>query len=103
MTGLPMPPGGSPVYTLFFQGDGQTDIPFRDGRRCVTGTQVRLATKPALGGATSYPQGSDPSVSVQGGVVAPGARYYQAWYRNPAGPCGTGSSLSNGLSVIWVL
>jgi len=102
VTNLPIPGGGGSSFALFFQGDAQTNVPFQDGRRCVAGAQVRLGTKAGTGGTTSYPQGGDLSVSVKGLVAGPTARYYQVWYRNVSGPCGTGSNISNGVSVIWV-
>ncbi len=102
VTGLPIPGGGGPNYALFFQGDAQTNVPFQDGRRCVAGSQVRLATKGAFGGTTSYPQGGDLPVHIKGLVAGPGARYYQVWYRNGGGPCGTGSNFSSGVAVIWI-
>ena len=36
------------------------------------------------------------------GGIDPGATwYFQAWYRNPGGPCGTNFNLSNGLRVTF--
>ncbi len=100
---LPVPPiPGGTNFILFFQGAAATNVPFQDGIRCATGTQIRLGTKAHMGGSVSYPQMGDQSVSMKGLVAGPGARYYQGWYRNGAGPCGTGSNLTNGLSVIWV-
>jgi hypothetical protein len=93
-----LPPAG---FCLFFQGDAQTNAPFADGRRCAAGAVVRLATK-SHAGFSSFPQFGDLPVHTRGLVAAPGVRTYQVWYRNPAGPCLTGSNLSNGLSVIWV-
>jgi hypothetical protein len=102
VTNLPLPPLGA-GRVLFFQGTAPTNVPFNDGLRCVSGTQVRLGNKAHLGTTSTYPQAGDPSVSVKGGVPATGGpRYYQAWYRNVPGMCGTLSNLSNGLSVIWV-
>ncbi len=98
---LPIP-GMGEGFVLFFQGTLAANAPFQDGLRCVAGSQVRLGTKGHLNGTTSYPQGGDLPVSVKGGVTVPGPRYYQGWYRNVLGPCGTGSSLSNGVSVIWI-
>jgi hypothetical protein len=98
-TNMPSPSLGT-GFALFFQGDAQTNQPFADGRRCASGAVIRLATK-AHTGSASFPQGADPLVHVRGNVFAPGARYYQVWYRNSAGPCGTGSNLSNGVAVIW--
>ncbi len=93
-----LPPAG---FCLFFQGDAQTNAPFADGRRCAAGAVVRLATK-SHASFSSFPQFGDLSVHTRGLVAVPGVRTYQVWYRNPAGPCHTGSNLSNGLSVIWV-
>ncbi|MCY2960692.1 MAG: thrombospondin type 3 repeat-containing protein [Planctomycetota bacterium] len=97
---LAAPPSGA-SFCLFFQGSAQTNVPFLDGRRCAGGAVVRLATKSHTG-ASTYPQPGDQSVHTRGLVAAPGVRAYQVWYRNPSGPCGQGSNLSNGLSVIWV-
>jgi hypothetical protein len=100
-TQLPIP-GVPPGFVQFFQGTASTSIPFNDGKRCVTGTLVRLATKAHATGASSYPQLGDLPIHQKGFVPpAGGVRYYQAWYRNAIGPCGTGSNLSNGVSVIW--
>ena len=99
---LPSPPLGA-GSVLFFQGTLATNVPFNDGLRCVTGTQVRLGHKAHLGTTASYPQPGDMSVSMKGGLTpAGGVRYYQAWYRNVPGMCGSLSNLTNGLSVIWV-
>ncbi len=97
---LPTPPGGS-SFALFFQGDLATQVTFQDGIRCAAGNVVRLATKAHTTGSTNYPQSGDLPVSVRGQVTAPGVRYYQVWYRNANGPCGTGSNLTNGLQVNW--
>jgi hypothetical protein len=36
------------------------------------------------------------------GAIDPGDTWrFQAWYRDPAGPCGTGFNLSNGLEVTF--
>jgi len=90
----------NPGFALFFQGDVPVQVPFQDGFRCVTGNVIRLGTK-SHAGSTFYPQSGDPSVSVRGQVTLPGVRYYQVWYRNVFGPCGTGSNLSAGLQVTW--
>jgi hypothetical protein len=88
---------------VYLQGDAVTQAPFGDGLRCAGGVLKRLATKSVSGGSSSYPQGSDPKISVLG-VVPPagGVRYYQVFYRNPNGsPCGTFFNITNGVSVIW--
>jgi hypothetical protein len=97
-----LPNPAQPVFTLFFQGNTTTSTPFRDGKLCVTGSVVRLIQRDATGGSTSYPGVGDPRISALGSVPAAGAaRYYQAWYRNSTGPCGTGSNTTNGVAVIW--
>jgi hypothetical protein len=64
---------------------------------------VRLATKTNASGASQYPAAGDPSVSVRGGVLAPGMRTYQVWYRNAAAFCTTATfNLTNGLRATWV-
>jgi hypothetical protein len=51
-----------------------------------------------------YPFGALPTVSVRGGVAAPGTRTYQGWYRNAAAFCTTATfNLTNGLEIIWIL
>ncbi len=90
---------------LFFQGttlvQGGAGSPFGDGLRCAGGSVVRLATRATSGGAIEYPGAGDATVSVRGLVASPALRHYQVWYRNPAGPCGTGSNLTNAVSVNW--
>jgi hypothetical protein len=95
-----LPPTG---FAQFIQGTAVSGAPFQDGKRCAAGAVIRLGLKATVSGASSYPQLGDLSVSVRGVVPASGGvRYYQVWYRNPLGPCATGSNLSNGLSVVWV-
>jgi hypothetical protein len=89
-------------FALFFQGENQVRVPFVDGLRCASGNVVRLALKPHSGTA-NYPTGADLPVHIRGQVIVPGARYYQAWYRNGLGPCGNGSNLTNGVAVVWQL
>jgi hypothetical protein len=88
---------------VFLQGDAVTQAPFGDGLRCASGQLIRLANKGMSGGASSYPQAGDPSISVKGLVPpAGGVRYYQVFYRNPNGsPCGTFFNITSGVNVIW--
>lgn len=93
---------------LFFQGNTQIagggGSVFGDGLRCTSGGVVRLGTKTAVAGATSYPQGADATVSVRGAVPATGAvRYYQAWFRNAISFCTADTfNTTNALSVTWL-
>jgi hypothetical protein len=93
---------------LYFQGtskvNGGAGVVFGDGLRCVAGSVVRLGTKINSNGVSAYPGAGDPSVSVRGGVTAPGERYYQVWYRNAAAFCtGATFNLTNALSIAWTL
>jgi hypothetical protein len=92
---------------LYFQGTSQLSggfgAAFGDGLRCAGGSAVRLATKIASGGASSFPAAGDPPVSVRG-MVPPGGgtRTYQVWYRNAAAFCTPSSfNLSNGVQLVW--
>ncbi|MBL8861853.1 MAG: hypothetical protein JNK02_07550 [Planctomycetes bacterium] len=100
LNGTAMPANASALY---FQGTAQLSVVFGDGLRCVGGTVIRLGTKTNSGGASAYPGGGDPSVSVRGLVTTPGIRHYQVWYRNAAAFCTPSTfNLSNGLSITWL-
>jgi hypothetical protein len=95
---------GMPNSTcLYFQGTTQISTAFGDGLRCAGGTVIRLGTKANSGGASQYPVGADPAVSVRGLVpVGGGTRFYQVWYRNAADFCTPSTfNLSNGLGIPW--
>lgn len=82
-------------------------LPFGDGSLGVGGTIVHFPSLPAQvgsGGTVAYgPCFGDAPISTITGVV-PGSgvtKRYQAWYRDPGGPCGFSFNLSNGLEIIW--
>ena len=82
--------------------NGGAGSAFGDGLTCASGTVHRLGAKINVTGASSYPQGSDLPIHVQGAVAGPGERYYQAWYRNVASFCTpAGFNLTNGLVIRW--
>jgi hypothetical protein len=92
--------------TVFFQGTGTTNggsgVVYGDGLKCISGALKRLGTKISFGGAAHYPATGDPPVSVRGGVPpTEGTFFYQAWYRNFGGPCGSGINMTNALKVVW--
>lgn len=99
-----VPPNTS---VLFFQGtmrtNGGAGAVFGDGLRCAGGSIARIGVRAqAVGGLADYPQGNEPSVSVRGGVLSPGTRTYQAWYRNGAAFCTSSTfNLSNGYEIAW--
>ena len=89
-------------------GADSSSLPFGDGRLCVgsgaTGVFRLLPPKPSGPGGVMTWSGlvamtqSNPPV----GQIAPGQTwYFQAWYRDPSGPCGSGFNLSNGLQVTF--
>ncbi len=93
---------------LYFQGttqvSGGNGTVFGDGLRCAGGTVIRLGTKFNAAGASQYPAGGDPSVSVKGLISVPGGRTYQVWYRNAASFCQPETfNLTDALSIAWVL
>jgi len=90
---------------LYFQGttqlSGGAGTAFGDGLRCAGGTITRLGTKTNAGGASSYPNGSQP-ISIRGNNVAGNVRTYQCWYRNAAAFCTPSTfNLTNGLQIPW--
>jgi hypothetical protein len=91
---------------VFFQGDASmAPVPVDDGLGCVTGSIVRLASKPIASTVSTYPQAGDLPISVRGALPpSGGTRYYQAFYRNAVGaycPPAT-SNRTNGVAVVWL-
>ena len=95
---------GMPNSTcLYFQGTSQISVVFGDGLRCAGGAVTRLGTKLNALGSSQYPIGADAPISVKGGVMAPGSRVYQVWYRNAAPFCTPRTfNLVNGILVNWM-
>lgn len=96
------------VACLYFQGtlheNGGLGSLRGDGLLCTAGTLIRLGTRTNVAGASSFPGGVGPSVSVRGGVgAAGGTYYYQTWYRNAAAFCTPDTfNLTNGVAVTWL-
>jgi hypothetical protein len=89
---------------VYFQGTSilGTPIPFGDGVRCVGGSLLRLGTTSNVGGSSQYPGPGDLSVSVRGGVGAPGLRAYQVMYRDGGAFCTPALfNATNGFVVSW--
>jgi hypothetical protein len=100
------------VFGVFLQGSALLGAPivFGDGLRCIGGALKRLAVKGASGGAASYPQAGDASISARsaelGDPIAHGSyRYYQVYYRDsdPAfcNPLPANFNMSNGVTIAW--
>jgi hypothetical protein len=98
-----------PNTTVFYyQGaslwNGGIGFAFGDGLSCVAGPIRRLGTTTNSGGESSYPFSGGSSVSVRGQITAPGARWYQARYRNTAAFCTPdGFNSTNVVKVNWGL
>lgn len=96
---LQLPPN---VPVLLFVGTGVVNgglgAVFGDGLRCVAGSVTRLGIRFADGAGTAS---WGPGYAAQLGVTAGDTRYFQARYRNNAGPCGTGFNLTNGLQITF--
>lgn len=91
---------------LYVQGAGFAHVPviYGDGFLCVTGSIVRLGARSNVGGASALPADGSPSISVAGGVVAPGTRAYQVIYRDNAIHCEPATiNATNGIAVLWSL
>jgi hypothetical protein len=83
---------------LLFQGGVGGALPFFDGLRCAANplTRLQVVTLDASGAASS-----SVSIVTKGNVVPGMTRAYQAWFRDPMGPCGSGANLSAGLQITW--
>jgi hypothetical protein len=99
---------GMPDRTaVFFQGTtelaGGMGVWLGDGLQCVGGRLIRLGTKVNSAGASHYPARGDASVSVQGGMLAPGELDYQVWYRDvdPSFCTRSTFNLTNAIHVTW--
>jgi len=100
-----LPPGTS---CLLFMGGGQSFSPFGDGIRVASSGGVGLFR---FGIRQADAQGAmirGPGLVTQSqtfpmsGRISAGQYWnFQAWYRNPAGPCGSGFNLTNGLQVLF--
>jgi len=95
-------PTGAPGF--FFVGNselaGGNGLPFHMGLRCV-GNPVRVKK---LDNGGTIPLPGAPSLSQALGALAGDTSYFQFWYRNGGGPCGSGSvNTTNGVWVTWGL
>lgn len=95
---------------LVFMGAGRTQLPFGDGLRCVSAGGAGLFRFPIQSTAAG-------DLSLGPGIVAEAAArfpaagwiqagdrwHFQCWYRDPAGPCGSGFNLTSALAVRFEL
>jgi hypothetical protein len=100
--------GMSNGAALYFQGSSTVasgmGAAFGDGLRCAGGTVIRLGVRTNVNGASQYPTGMSPGLSIRGMNVAGDVRTYQTWYRNVASFCTPAPfNLSNGLQITWTM
>jgi len=100
-----LPPGTS---CLLFMGGGQSFSPFGDGIRVASSGGVGLfrfgvRQADAQGAVVRGPGlvAQSQTFPLAGRIQAGQYWNFQAWYRNPAGPCGSGFNLTNGLQVLF--
>ncbi len=93
-------PAGTPG--IFFYGSTQGDYPLGDGRVCAGGALFRFPPSLASGaGILSWPVDLANPPSAAGQIGVGSTWYFQAWYRDPGGPGGSGHNLSDGLSATF--
>ena len=89
-------------FGLLYQGSEAGVVTFGDGLRLLQGTIRRLPVQAANGqgrivvgpGIVADSQGAGP------GAILPGSTwYFQGWFRDPGGPCGSGFNLTPALEV----
>lgn len=96
-----VPSGG-----LIFMGRNVVSLPFGDGQRCVGGQTYRYPLQNGAGVGLDLGPGIIAFANAQfgsfgGGIVAGDTWNFQAWYRDGAGPCGSGANTSNAMSVTF--
>ncbi len=80
------------------QVNGGLGVPFGDGLRCAGGGVIRLGVRiPNAFGEATW----GPGIAVALMVVPGDTRRFQTWFRDPAGPCGTGFNLSHGYELTF--
>ncbi len=83
---------------LLFRGESQVSSVFGDGLRCTTFNLVRLGVRSANASGNAV---WGPPWPITAGVPTGEWRSYQAWFRDPIGPCGAGFNLSNGVRILF--
>lgn len=89
-------PAGGPAMVFAATGNNGLGLSFGDGKLCTSGQVQRLGTRFLdASGTASWGAG----LQSQGGWSSGDTRYAQSWYRDNAGPCGTGFNLSQGVRL----
>ena len=84
---------------IFFMADNQTQNPFGDGQLCATGGIQRFLPPQSsgMGGTLTLPPGLAEAANLSAGQI----KTFQAWFRDPMGPCGSGFNTSDAVQVRW--
>ena len=80
---------------IFYYGQTQTQQPFGNGFRCISGSVVRLPIVNGSGNTAQY------TVDLAAQGIVPGTYDFQYWFRDPAGG-GAFFNLSDGLEIVFV-
>jgi hypothetical protein len=96
------------AFGLIFMGAAAIQVPFGDGQRCVgaggVGTFRFPARQTTVDGAYLEHGLVARSQGFAAGAIRAGSTwYFQGWFRDSQGPCGSGFNLSNGLPVTFGL
>lgn len=93
-------------FGLYYMGGGQISVTLGDGVRCVGGSTFRYGIMSSgAGGVFTMGPGivATSCANWVPGCIASGDTWnFQAWYRDPPGPCASQFNFSNGLSVEFV-
>ena len=89
-------------FALCYYGANDIQVPFMDGYRCIGG-QTRRINPPVLASVTGFLR-REIDLGNQSGSnqITPGSTWhFQAWYRDPNGPGGSGANLSDALTATF--
>lgn len=100
-------------FAIFIAAQGHQSMPFADGRLCVGGPGYKTVryTAPTLVPATGALRLGPGLVALSNsnhvglpaivGIDAGESWFFQTYYRDAAGPCGTGANLSNAVALTF--
>ena len=74
-------------------------LPFGDGVRCAGGAIQRFGVQ-SSGALGMF---SHTNLASQAAYAAGTLRFFQAWFRDPTGPCGQTTNVTNALAVQFTL
>lgn len=88
-------------FGLFYYGANEIQLPFGDGYRCVGGSINRLTPAGLSDGFGTSTKWVDFNAASASAITIGSTWKFQHWYRDPAGPGGTGFNYSDGLSATF--